>query len=60
MKTALKVICAVLLLGILIFVGINNNLVTLKEDVDMQQSQVQTTLQRRSDLIPNLVATVKG
>lgn len=60
MKTALKVICAVLILCIIIFVGINNNLVTLKEDVDMQQSQVQTTLQRRSDLIPNLVATVKG
>lgn len=35
MKTALKVICAVFILGILIFVGINNNLVTLKEDVDM-------------------------
>ena len=60
MKTALKVICAVLILCIIIFVGINNNLVTLKEDVEMQQSQVQTTLQRRSDLIPNLVATVKG
>ena len=53
MKTALKVICSVFILGILIFVGINNKLVSLKEDVEMQQSQVQTTLQRRSDLIPN-------
>ena len=42
------------------FLSTQNNLVSLKEDVEMQQSQIETTLQRRSDLIPNLVATVKG
>lgn len=42
------------------FFGCMNHLASLKEDVDLQQAQVQTTLQRRSDLIPNLVETVQG
>lgn len=42
------------------FIGTRNSLVTKREDVEMQLSQVETTLQRRSDLIPNLVETVKG
>lgn len=42
------------------FIGTRNSMVTLREDVEMQLSQVETTLQRRSDLIPNLVATVQG
>lgn len=42
------------------FLSTQNNLVSLKEDVEMQKSQIETTLQRRSDLIPNFVATVKG
>ncbi|MEL7563565.1 MAG: LemA family protein [Dehalobacterium sp.] len=37
-----------------------NGLVTLNENVDSQWSQVENQLQRRADLIPNLVATVKG
>ena len=37
-----------------------NTLVTKKQNVDAQWSQVQNMMQRRADLIPNLVATVKG
>jgi len=37
-----------------------NNLVTLKNRVDNGWAQIDTQLQRRYDLIPNLVETVKG
>lgn len=63
MKNGTKVLIgigAVVLLAVFWFFGTRNSLVSLKEDVEMQQSQIETTLQRRSDLIPNLVATVKG
>jgi LemA protein len=41
-------------------VGIYNNLVTLNESVNQSWSQVENQYQRRADLIPNLVSTVKG
>ena len=52
-------------LGIIVFFGIfyascQNNLVTLEEDVNGKWSQVENVYQRRADLIPNLVNTVKG
>ena len=46
---------------IAIFIGSTyNSLVTLDQGVQAQWGQVQNVYQRRADLIPNLVATVKG
>lgn len=52
------VVIAVILLGT--GVGSYNRLVELDEGVDNAWSQVENVYQRRADLIPNLVATVKG
>ena len=41
-------------------VGTRNNMVSLDEEVKTQWAQVENQLQRRFDLIPNLVETVKG
>lgn len=63
MKNETKVLIGIGVVAVLVvfwFFGTRNSLMSLKEDVEMQQSQIETTLQRRSDLIPNLVATVKG
>ena len=63
MKNGSKVLIGIVIvvaLAVFWFFGTRNNLVTLNEEVQMQLSQVETTLQRRSDLIPNLVETVKG
>lgn len=42
------------------YVGRRNQMVTKNEAVKAQWAQVDVVLQRRADLIPNLVATVKG
>ncbi len=42
------------------YVGQRNSLVTMDEQVDAAWSEVDNQLQRRSDLIPNLVNTVRG
>jgi LemA protein len=45
---------------ILWFVSLYNGLVGSRENVNSKWSNVETQYQRRNDLIPNLVATVKG
>lgn len=56
----LGVIGAIALFLIISVMGTYNSLVSKQENVNLAQSQVETMLQRRADLIPNLVATVKG
>ena len=51
-------VCALVFFGQ--YVGVKNTLVTKNEAVKAAWSQVDIVLQRRADLIPNLVETVKG
>ena len=41
-------------------VGVNNELVRLDQNVNEKWAQVQNVYQRRADLVPNLVETVRG
>ena len=50
----------IILLIVIYFIYLYNSLVTLKNKVENAQHQIETQLQRRFDLIPNLVETVKG
>lgn len=49
-----------LIVLILIFIGMYNNMVSLDQNVIQSWAQVENQLQRRNDLIPNLVEVVKG
>lgn len=55
----LVAIGAVVILGIALAGGYNS-LVSLRQGVDAQWGQVENAYQRRTDLVPNLVETVKG
>ncbi|MCD6047145.1 MAG: hypothetical protein K0S08_792 [Gammaproteobacteria bacterium] len=58
-KTVAIIIAIVVVLGIWV-ISSYNSLVSQQEQVSQAWGQVQTTYQRRLDLIPNLVATVQG
>lgn len=62
MKKALPwiVVLGVLAIVVLWGVGRYNEMVTAEENVETAWSQVENQYQRRMDLIPNLVETVKG
>jgi LemA protein len=57
---AIIIIALVVLLSFGQYVGVRNTLVTKNEAVKAAWSQVDIVLERRADLIPNLVETVKG
>ena len=54
------IIIAVIVLIVGFIAGIYNSLVSLRNKVKDQWSQIDVVLKRRSDLIPNIVETVKG
>lgn len=63
MRIALVVIGVLLLGGLVLggkLIGGRNDLVVKREAIDGSWAQVDVALQRRTDLIPNLVSTVKG
>ena len=63
MKVALGILAVLLIIALLLgssFVGRRNQMAVKREAVNAAWSQVDVVLQRRADLIPNLVETVKG
>ncbi len=58
-KIVISVVIVVIII-ILACVGAYNNIVAMHENITARWSQVENQLQRRNDLIPNLVNTVKG
>jgi len=56
----LVVLAAIVVIGGLWIMGGYNGLVAKDTEVELRASNIQSQLKRRADLIPNLVATVKG
>ncbi|MDE5685107.1 MAG: LemA family protein [Paramuribaculum sp.] len=65
MKLKTSTILLIIVVGLLLLCGMGacstyNKMVGLEEGVDQSWGEVETQYQRRADLIPNLVSTVKG
>ncbi len=63
LKTGMKVLIAILAIVVAVaalFISYHNRFVRADESINQAWAQVQTQYQRRGDLIPNLVETVKG
>src|ERR1700724_277039 len=63
MKVGLVILAVVLVISLLVggsFIGRRNQMAIKREAVNAAWAQVDVVLQRRADLIPNLVETVKG
>ena len=60
MKKAIIILGAIIIVLAMFLFGLYNTLVTKNEAISGQWAQVETQYQRRYDLIPNLVESVKG
>ncbi len=60
MKKSVIIIIAVIAILVIWGVSAYNGLISMEENVNGQWANVETQYQRRADLIPNLVNTVKG
>ncbi len=60
MNITLIIVIAVIVVIVIAIVAMYNNFVKLRNLVDNAWAQIEVQLQRRLDLIPNLVETVKG
>ena len=60
MSIPLIIILVIVVVLVVAVIGLYNNLVKLRNMVDNAWAQIDVQLQRRLDLIPNLVETVKG
>ena len=59
-KLILLIVIAAIAAVVFCVIGKYNAMVTAEENVETSWAQVENQYQRRSDLVPNLVATVKG
>lgn len=57
---AIIIVVAIALIVVAWIIGVRNSMVTKQADVENGWAQVENQYQRRADLIPNLVETVKG